>query len=80
MLSHQASARVKQEGLDNDLIARVRADAYFAPIHARLDAIMDPATFVGRAPQQVERFLAAEVRPALAAYRDRLHGASDLHV
>ncbi len=80
VLSHQAAARVKQEGLDNDLIARVRADAYFAPIHAKLDGIMDPATFIGRAPQQVDRFLAEEVRPAIAAYRDRLGGTSQLSV
>ncbi|MBA2479473.1 MAG: adenylosuccinate lyase [Planctomycetes bacterium] len=80
VLSHQAGARVKQEGLDNDLIARVRADAYFAPIHSSLDAIMDPTTFIGRAPQQVDRFLAEEVRPALAPYAARLGGTSLLEV
>ena len=49
-----------------DLIARVRADPYFNPIVAQLDALLDPATFIGRAPQQVDRFLADWVRPALA--------------
>ncbi|MBA3709676.1 MAG: adenylosuccinate lyase [Planctomycetes bacterium] len=80
VLSHEAGARVKQEGLDNDLIARVRADAYFTPIHARLDAIMDPATFIGRAPQQVDRFLAEEVRPALTPFAGKLGGTSQLSV
>ena len=28
---------VKSEGKDNDLISRVRANAYFAPIHDQLD-------------------------------------------
>jgi adenylosuccinate lyase len=80
VLSHQAGARVKQEGLDNDLIPRIRADAFFAPIHDRLDQLLDPRTFIGRAPQQVERFLAQEVRPALAGYATQLQGKSELHV
>ena len=66
VLSHEAAYQVKQLGLDNDLIARVRADPYFNPIVAQLDALLDPATFIGRAPQQVDRFLAVWVRPALA--------------
>lgn len=45
---------VKQEGGDNDLLARVQADPYFAPILGQLDAVLDPKTFIGRAPQQVE--------------------------
>jgi adenylosuccinate lyase len=80
VLSHQAAARVKQEGLDNDLIARVRADAFFAPIAGKLDQLLDPRTFVGRAPEQVARFLAEEVRPALAPYAAELGGRSELHV
>lgn len=44
---------VKQEGGDNDLLARVQQDPYFAPILGQLDAILDPKTFIGRAPQQV---------------------------
>lgn len=53
VLSQQAAAVVKQEGGDNDLLARVQADPYFAPILAQLDALLDPKTFIGRAPQQV---------------------------
>ena len=41
---------MKQLGLDNDLIERVRADPYFDPIKGQLDALLDPKTFVGRAP------------------------------
>lgn len=46
---------VKMEGGDNDLIERVKKSAYFAPIHSQLDSLLDPSTFVGRAPQQVWR-------------------------
>ena len=80
VLSHEAGAEVKQHGRDNDLIERVRADAYFAPIHAQLAALLDPATFIGRAPQQVDRFLAEEVVPALRPYAGSLGGTSLLSV
>lgn len=60
-----AAAQVKERGLDNDLVDRVRADPYFAPIHNEIDTLLDPGTFVGRAPQQVRTFLAVEVEPAL---------------
>ncbi|KAI2666491.1 Adenylosuccinate lyase [Labeo rohita] len=53
VLSQQAAAVVKQEGGDNDLIDRVKADPYFTPILGQLDALLDPKTFIGRAPQQV---------------------------
>lgn len=53
MLSQQAAAVVKQEGGDNDFLARVQADPYFAPILKQLDTLLDPKTFIGRAPQQV---------------------------
>lgn len=65
--SQAAAAVVKEQGGDNDLVRRIAEDSYFAPIHAELDALLEPSTFVGRAPQQVREFLADEVRPALAA-------------
>lgn len=52
-LAHQAGSVVKKDGLENDLIQRIRADLYFAPIHKQLEELMNPVTFVGRAPQQV---------------------------
>ncbi len=80
VLSHEAAAEVKQHGRDNDLIQRVERDAFFAPIHGQLDQLLDPATFIGRAPEQVDAFLSAEVRPLLAAYSGKLDGAAILSV
>lgn len=68
VLSQEAGARVKQEGLENDLIEHVRRSEYFAPIHAQIDALLDPTTFVGRAPEQTREFIALEVEPAIAPY------------
>ncbi len=58
VLSHQAAEEVKLRGGNNDLIERVRADTFFAPIVSELDRLLDSATFIGRAPQQVEQYLA----------------------
>lgn len=65
MLSHEAAHQVKHLGLENDLIERVRGDAYFDPIKGELDGLLDPRTFVGRAPEQVDRFIKEWVEPAL---------------
>ena len=75
-----AAERVKGEGADNDLVARIEADSLFAPIAGDLEAILDPTTFVGRAPQQVARFCDQVTDPALAPWRDRLPTATDLRV
>jgi adenylosuccinate lyase len=66
VLSHEAAYQVKQLGEENDLIERVRKDAYFDPIKDELDALLDPRSFIGRAPQQVDKFLKDWVAPALA--------------
>ncbi|NWW07997.1 PUR8 lyase, partial [Oreocharis arfaki] len=79
VLSQQAAAVVKQEGGDNDFIARVRADPYFSPIHKQLESLLDPSSFTGRAPQQVvAKFLKEEVRPALTPYQSKMGGKIEL--
>ena len=55
VLSQLSGAAVKQHGLENDLIDRVREDEYFAPIAGEIDQLLDPATFIGRAPEQVRK-------------------------
>lgn len=68
VLSHQASAVVKQEGGDNDLIERVRNTEYFKPIWGDLDDLLNPSTFVGRAPQKTEKFVKQDVAEALKPF------------
>ena len=80
VLSHEAAAVVKQEGGDNDLIERVKKTAYFAPIHDKLDSLLDPSTFTGRALQQVDRFISEEVTPLLAPWSEHLDGKAELNV
>lgn len=82
VLSHQAAAVVKQQGGDNDLIERVKNDEYFAPIHADLATLLDPSTFVGRAPQQTEKFVKVTVAKALKGLEQHINkkGESSLNV
>jgi adenylosuccinate lyase len=81
VLSHQAAAVVKQQGKANDLIERIRKTDFFSPILPQLDSLLDPKTFIGRAPQQVERFLKEEVSVALQKYQDSLSAkAAELSV
>ena len=69
VLSHQAARCVKEEGKDNDLIERIKNTPYFAPVVEHLDALLDPKTFIGRAPQQVIKFLQTEVSDALKPFQ-----------
>uniref|UniRef100_A0A3B3RZ92 Adenylosuccinate lyase n=1 Tax=Paramormyrops kingsleyae TaxID=1676925 RepID=A0A3B3RZ92_9TELE len=80
VLSQQAAAVVKQEGGDNDLLARVKADPYFAPILGELDTLLDPKTFIGRAPQQVSRFLSEEVYPLLEPFKEKMNVKIELEL
>jgi adenylosuccinate lyase len=64
--SMDATRRIKQDGGDNDLLERLKGDPLFAKIASRMEAILEPAAFIGRAPEQVDEFLAAEVDPVLA--------------
>ncbi|MBM4016725.1 MAG: adenylosuccinate lyase [Planctomycetes bacterium] len=76
--SHQAAQRIKAEGGQNDLLARLKADPAF--VHVDIDDEMRPERFVGRAPEQVDEFLAAIVRPVLEANRDRIGTEADIDV
>ena len=80
VLSHQAGDVVKCQGKDNDLIERIKTCDYFAPIHDKIDQLMDPSTFIGRAPEQVTEFLDEEVAPVLVRYEGQLEGKVTLSV
>ncbi len=72
-----AAAEQIKSGGSNDLVDRLRHDPAFASVN--LAQALDPRRLVGRAPEQVDEFLAQEVEPI----RKR-HGAGrnaeDVHV
>ena len=70
--SMEAAKVVKAEGKDNDLLERLKNDPAFASVKDDFDTIVDPAKFVGRAPEQVSDFLAEVVNPILEANAELL--------
>ena len=64
--SQAAAAQVKQQGAANDLLERLKGDKLFAAVD--LAATVDPARFVGRAPEQVDEFVATVVEPIRQRY------------
>ena len=81
VLSHQAADVVKKQGKPNDLIERIKGDPFFEAIVGELDELLDASTFIGRAPQQVDKFLSTEVKEALGPYEAKIgQGAAELNV
>lgn len=75
-----AGMRVKEEGAENDLLERLAADPAINMTRQDMEAILDVRQFVGRAPQQVEEFIAAEIAPFLERNAHRLGATSDVRV
>lgn len=73
-----AAEQVKLHGRANDLIERLQSDDAFAEI--AWDRVLDPRAFVGRAPEQVDRFLEQVVTPIRHRYAGHATVASDLKV
>ena len=79
-LSMEAGANVKKEGKENNLLELIAADPSFQLSLEELQAAMDPAKYVGCAPDQVKRFLTEVIRPLLHDNRDLLGVEAEIHV
>jgi adenylosuccinate lyase len=80
--SMAAAGRMKEEGADADLLERIADDESFGLDRDELTAMIDPMRFVGRAPQQVARFLDHDVMPVLEKQREQILNLDDpeIHV
>ncbi|MFA6175803.1 MAG: adenylosuccinate lyase [Phycisphaerae bacterium] len=76
--SHTAAEQVKKFGKSNDLIERLKNDAAFAKVDFR--KVLNPADYVGRAPEQVDDFIAEVVKPAIRKYRGQINKKTELKV
>ena len=77
--SIEAGKQVKEHGLSNDLIDRLKSEPSFANVD--LTGALDPRRFVGRAPEQVDSFVANVVEPIRRQYAADLNRkAEELHV
>jgi adenylosuccinate lyase len=76
--SQAAARQVKEFGQSNDLLQRLAREPAFAGID--FSTLLDPAKFIGRAAEQVERFLSEVVAPIRRNYQDYLSQNMDLRV
>ncbi|HBO46068.1 MAG TPA: adenylosuccinate lyase [Planctomycetaceae bacterium] len=76
--SQAAAQVVKEQGRPNDLIERLAGDQAFAGVD--LASTLDPAAFVGRAPEQVDEFVAAVVEPIRKRYPEALGATAEVNV
>lgn len=76
--SQAAAKEVKEMGRPNDLLERLSKEKAFAGVD--LQALLDPARFIGRAPQQVERYVKEVVDPIRTNYQPYLSKYEELRV
>ena len=82
-LSMEAGRVVKEEGKPNDLLDRIAADPMFTSLGVTkesLASVLDPADYVGRAPEQVTEYLRDVVKPVLDANSDVLGESAEINV
>jgi adenylosuccinate lyase len=70
--ARESSRRVKEEGAESDLLARIEKDPAFAAVRAKIPQMLDPRRFLGRSPQQVREFLDEDVAQVLDLHKDAL--------
>lgn len=68
--AREAAARRRDEPGVNDLLDRIADDDAFGLGREELESLVEAERFVGRAPEQVDRFLAERVEPVLDAHAD----------
>tara|TARA_R110002124_G_scaffold13260_3_gene61435 strand:+ start:4951 stop:6402 length:1452 start_codon:yes stop_codon:yes gene_type:complete len=77
--SQAAGAEVKVHGGKNDLIDRLQKDPAFKDCD--LNSALDARKYIGRAPEQVDAFIAEIIEPVRQKYQDALQqSAEDLKV
>lgn len=76
--SHAVVAALKAGAAHNDLLERLQADPAFVGVDWA--EVLQRGHFVGRAPQQVEEFLAQEIAPIRQRYRQLLQQRTEVNV
>ena len=76
--SQAAAQRVKEHAEPNDLLERLAGEACFEGID--LSDVLEPSRYVGRAPEQVDTFIAEVVAPIRKRYAGRIGQSAALKV
>jgi adenylosuccinate lyase len=75
-----AGKRVKEEGLDNDLIERIATDPTDGITEEDMKNILTPALYPGRSGTQTREFVTEYIKPILDANADILGDTAELSV
>ena len=78
--SMEAARQVKEFGRPNDLVDRIASDPRFGLTREQILESMEPSRFVGRAPEQTERFFREFVDPILDANKEALNMTAEISV
>jgi adenylosuccinate lyase len=76
--SQDVARKIKQEGGDNDLLERLKADPAFT--HVDFDNVADPLKYVGRSREQVDEFIRDVVEPIRQRYPQTRDITADVQV
>jgi adenylosuccinate lyase len=76
--SHAVSAALKAGAARNDLLDRLQSEPGFAGVD--FDKVLSEGHLTGRAPEQVDEFIAQEVEPIRERYRSLLGQQADVTV
>ena len=78
--SQAAGKVIKEEGKENDLLQRIADDDMFDTTLDELKSILNPADYVGRAPEQTKEFIEENVAPLLLKYKDISKKSTEINV
>ncbi|HZJ78286.1 MAG TPA: adenylosuccinate lyase [Clostridia bacterium] len=78
--SMAAGRVVKEQGGKNDLLERIANDGSFSMNLKELEALMNPSSFVGRAPEQTKDFIEEHVKPLLKKHSELIGLNVDIKV
>lgn len=80
VLSMEAGSRVKDEGLNNDLLERIAREPSFGLSLEDAQKLMNPSDYIGRSAQQTEEFVADILEPIFEEHREALDRVVELYV
>lgn len=70
--SMETAKLIKEKGMDNDLLERIKKDNDFASIKGKIKNILNPKKFIGRTPGQVDEFITSVAKPVLRKFKNML--------
>ena len=76
----EAGRNGKEQGLENNLLELIAADAAFSLSLDEHKKAMEPAKYTGRAKEQTEEFIAEVITPVLDENKDLLGMTAEITV